>query len=277
MREQDERIRSQQLVALAPFLVLALHEHTRLFHAPAHVEHGRDCVVRLVQQSRVTDGGGEVVCSCGVRRRLGIADGTTERGEDGERVDAERVVGEIVGDRERCAGVLQGSHEPLRETGRPREAAQDDGLQSRPRRRLAQGLLEQHDAPVEALEFGEEQESLGAQRADVAFRQQVGCDRPGARPFPSRALRTSCSQRAMTAIVALVRRRQPDSLLGELRRGGRRAALGRERRGILEHGGGGGVRSVAREREVTGAEYGVVDDPRDPAVNAPSLRRPTRG
>ena len=120
-------------------------------------------------------------------------------------------------------------HEPLREAGRPREAALDDGLQSRPRLRLAQGLLEQHDGLVEALELGEEQESLGAQRADVAIRQKVGCDRPGARPFPSRALRTSCSQGATTAIVALVRRRQPNRLLGELRRGGRCAALGRER------------------------------------------------
>ena len=111
------------------------------------------------------------MCSCGVRRRLGIADGATERREDGERVDAERVVGEIVGDRERCAGVLEGSDEPLLEAGRPREAALDDGLQSWPRRRLAQGLLEQHDGLVEALELREEQESLGAQRADVAFRQ----------------------------------------------------------------------------------------------------------
>ena len=73
--------------------------------------------------------------------------------------------------RERYAGVLEGSDEPLLEAGRPREAALDDGLQSWPRHRLAQGLLEQHDGLVEALELGEEQESLGAQRADVAFRQ----------------------------------------------------------------------------------------------------------
>ena len=88
---------------------------------------------------------------------------------------------------------------------------------------------------------------------------------------PARAMRTSRRQGATTALVALVRRRQPKRLLGELGSDGRCAALGRERGGILEHGGGGGVRSVAREREVTRAEERVLDDLRNSSVNASSL------
>ena len=61
----------------------------------------RNRAVRLIQQLRVADGRREVVRSRGVRRRLGIADGAAEEGEDGERVNAECVVVEIVGDRER--------------------------------------------------------------------------------------------------------------------------------------------------------------------------------
>ena len=44
-----QRVRGQQLVALMPFLVLALEERTRLLDAPTHVEHVRDRTVRLVQ------------------------------------------------------------------------------------------------------------------------------------------------------------------------------------------------------------------------------------
>ena len=59
-------------------------------------------------------------------------------------------------------------------------------------------------------------------------------------------MRTRRRQRATTALVARVRRRQPKRLLGELGRDGRCAALGRERRGVVEHGGDSGVGRVAR-------------------------------
>jgi hypothetical protein len=87
-----QRVRGQQLVALMPFLVLALEERTRLLGAPTHVEHVRDRTVRLVEQRRVADGGGKVMCPFGARRCLRIADGAAEGGEDGERLDPERVV-----------------------------------------------------------------------------------------------------------------------------------------------------------------------------------------
>ena len=71
-------------------------------------------------------------------------------------------------------------------------------------------------------------------------------------------------------IVARVGRGQAERLLGELCSHGGCAALGREHRGILEHGGNGWVRSVAREREMTCTQERILYDLRDPSVNASS-------
>ncbi len=90
------------------------------------------------------------------------------------------------------------------------------------------------DGTVDALELGEEDERLGAQRADLRLGQQVGRDRPRARPLAGGLMRTSRGQRSTMALVALVRRRQPERLLGELGRDGRRAAIGRQPRGVVE-------------------------------------------
>ena len=147
----------------------------------------------------------------------------------------------------------------------------DERLQRRPRGRLAQGLLEQLGRAVDALELGEKHERLGAQRADLRLGQQVGRDRPGARPLAGGLVRPSGRQRPPMALVVRVRRRQPERLLGELGRDGRRAAIGRQPRGLVEHGGDIGIRRVPRKREVTGAEERVLDDAGDPRVNAPPL------
>jgi hypothetical protein len=56
-----------------------------------------------------------------------------EQGEDGERLDPERVVVELVGELERGPGVLERSGETLLEARRPREPAVDARLQRRPR------------------------------------------------------------------------------------------------------------------------------------------------
>jgi hypothetical protein len=96
--------------------------------------------------------------------------------------------------------VLERSGEALPEARRPREPALDARLQRRPRSRLAQGLLEQRDRPVEALELGEEGERLGAQRTDVALCQQVREDRAGARPFSGGPMRTSRGQGSTRAL-----------------------------------------------------------------------------
>ena len=88
------------------------------------------------------------------------------------------------------------------EARRPREPAVDDRLERRARRRLAQRFLEQRDGAVDALELGEQDERLGAQRADLRLGQQVGRDRPRARPLAGRLMRASCGERSAVALVA---------------------------------------------------------------------------
>ena len=76
------------------------------------------------------------------------------------------VVVDVLGERERCTSVLERSHVPVPEAGRPRESTVDDRLKRRARGGLAQGVLEQRDGTVDALQLGQEDESLGAHRAD---------------------------------------------------------------------------------------------------------------
>ena len=126
-----------------------------------------------------------------------------ERPEHRRARDSQRVVVELVGELERRTCVLERSDEALPEAGRPRESAVDDRLERRARRRLAKRLLEQRDGTVEALELGEEDERLGAQRPDVCLGQQVGRDRPGARPLAGGVMGASCRERATVALVAI--------------------------------------------------------------------------
>ena len=120
--QPPQHIRRQQLVAVLPFLVLALQDRPGLIDAPPHLEHLRDRCSSPVQQPRIAGRQRNVLCSCGVGRRLGIADGAAEKREEGHRVDKERVVPELVGDLECRAGVLECSDEPLLEAGQPTRA-----------------------------------------------------------------------------------------------------------------------------------------------------------
>jgi hypothetical protein len=92
----------------------------------------------------------------------------------------------------------------------------DDRLQRRARACLAQRCLEQRAPMIEALEFGEKDERLGAYRADFHLGQQVGRNRAGARPLAGNLMRTSCTECSTMALAVLVRRRQPERLLGDL-------------------------------------------------------------
>jgi hypothetical protein len=116
-----------------------------------------------------------------------------------------------------------------------------------------QGLLEQRDGAVETLELGEEEESIGALGAHVALLEELAHDRARARPLACGVMRMARSERSTVPIFTPIRRRQPEGAVGELGRESGRAALGRDLRGIVEHGGNGSVGRLAREREVTGA------------------------
>ena len=96
------------------------------------------------------------------------------------------VVVELVGELERHPGVLERPYVALPEARCPREPAMDDRLKRRTRACLLESLLEQGDRAIDALELGEEDERLGAQRPDLGLGQQVGRDRPRPRPFTRR-------------------------------------------------------------------------------------------
>src|SRR4051794_17512658 len=145
------------------------------------------------QKLLVADRGREVVCPCGVCGRVGIADGVAQEREHLECAHAERVVVEIVGELERCTCVLERADEALREARRPRKLAVDARAKRGPRAGLAQRLLEQRDGPAEALELGQQTESLRAQRADAALSQELARDCPRARPLTRGAMGTRCS------------------------------------------------------------------------------------
>ena len=79
---------------------------------------------------------------------------------------------------------------------------------------------------------------------------------------------TSSGERSALTVIARLRGCEPERLLGELRRGRRGAAIGRERRGPLDDRGDIRVRSGRRERKVAGALHRIIDDIGDPSVNA---------
>ena len=147
----------------------------------------------------------------------------------------------------------------------------NDRLERRPRGGLAQRFLEQRGGTIDALELGEEDQHLGAHRADFLLGQQVACDRPGARPLAGGLMRNRGRERSTMPLGPGVERRQPQRLLGQLGRDGRDAAVGRELGGVVELDCDLGVRRVLRQREMAGAEQRFVDDARQTSVNAPTL------
>src|SRR5262245_24702355 len=84
-------------------------------------------------------------------------------------------------------------------------------------------------------------------------------------------MRAGRCERTATPLVAPIGRRQPQRLLGELRRHGYRAAIGGQRRGFFEHAYDLVVWANGRERKVTGAEDRVVHELCDPHVHASPL------
>ena len=131
-----------------------------------------------------------------------------------------------------------------------------------------QGFLEERRRPLETLELGEHAKGLGAERPDVAVRQQLPGDRLRARPLPGHTLRAGRGQSAPVVFRPVTRRGQPQRLLGELGRDGGRAALGRRQRGVLQHGRHLRVGRVRRQREMSCAGERVVNDLGKPHVEA---------
>ena len=168
-----------------------------------------------------------------------------------ECVEPEGVIVETVSKLEGNTHVLERGRESLPEPFRPGEASADTRLKRRMRRCFAQGLRKNRNGEVVVLELGEKKEGLRTQWADLGLVEQLGRDRARARPLPGSEMGTSGCQRSTVVFLARFERREPKGVLGELGRGRRRAAVGRDHGGIVEDSGDIGVRGVRREREMT--------------------------
>jgi hypothetical protein len=215
----------------------------------------------------VADGGREPMRAGRVFRRLGVADDGAERAEHVERADSKRVVVEGLGELECRPGLIERRDEPVPKTCRPRKPTVNDRLKSRPRGGFAQSFLEQLNGTADAFEVRDQDESLGAQRADLRLRKQLGRDTPRTRPLSGGLMRTSCGQRSAMAFVVFVRRREPERVFEQFCCEGRRTTIGRQNRGVVEHTGDLGVRCVSGQRKVAGAEERIFDDFRDTSVD----------
>ena len=189
----------------------------------------------------------------------GVADHPAEPAQLSECLEDDVVVVGLVGERECSASAIDSRREPLPEACRLGEADLDARVKRRLRRGVACGFLEERDGKVIVVKLGENEQRLGAQRTVGRLGQQLG-DRSCARPLPGGEVRTRSGERAPCALVLWFRRRQPECVLRKLGRERRCAAIARRRSGALEQTGDSGVGLDGREREVTSAEDGVVDD-----------------
>jgi hypothetical protein len=159
--EVVERAGSPQLVAFAPLVIGRFEQRTAGADVPARVEHVRQRVDRVPQQLGVAGGSGELVRPRGMRRGVGVAHRAPEEREHRERAHPQPVVVEPLGQLQRRARMLERTVESPFEAHGDREPAVDRRLEGRTRDRLVQRLLEQRDVPVQPVELGEQNESLG--------------------------------------------------------------------------------------------------------------------
>ena len=190
----------------------------------------------------------ELACpSCG-RRRFGVAHEAGKRVDVQKRLEAQGVVADAVGELERSTRRRERTVESASEALGPAEADGDPCLEPLVRRCVAERFLEHGDGQVVVLEVGEQEERLGAERPLVDLGEQVGGDRPRARPLSGREVGARGRQRPRMALVAQPGRRQPQCLFGELRRDGTCSALLRQCRRFVEHPRDVGVGRVGTQR-----------------------------
>ena len=188
-----------------------------------------------------------------------------------KRLEAQGVVADAVGEFERGARRRERTVESASEALGPGEADRNPGLEPLVRCCVAERFLEHGDGQVVVLEVGEQQERLGTERPLVDFGEQVGGDRPSARPLSGREVRARGRQRPRAALVAQHGRCQPQRLFGELRRDGPCSTLLRQRSRFVKHPRDVGVGRVGAEREMAGANDRIVRDLGDSRVDATPL------
>ena len=245
-REAPERVGAPRLVALAPLPMLALEQGARLVPPRGRREGVHDGERRLLHQlarrrRRSRARRARAAAPARPRRRR------TSRGSPARRAARARSASSSSSSASSSAAracssartypfrkrVAHARRQWITDCSAGREAASP------------QRFLEQRDGTVDALELGEEDERLGAQRPVLRLVQQsVAIVRARVHSPAARCARAAASARRWRSSV-LVRRRQPERLLGELGRDGRRTTIGRQCRGAVEHAGDVGVRRVA--------------------------------
>ena len=121
--------------------------------------------------------------------------------------------------------------------------------------------------------------SSSASRTSASARQelssvsarQIRRDRARAGPLPGRAIGAGRGERPAAPLVGRVRRRQPRCLLEDRGRDRRGAAIAGQSCRLVEHLRDTCIGRLLRERKMTSAGDRVLDDLRDPRVDASAL------
>ena len=270
-RELPQHVRAEQLIAFVPLSILAFEDSSPSVGITDIDESPLEEDVHVPEQPRIPGGVCEIT---GARRILGrarVAHQAPERGQVHECLEPEVVIVHAVRELDCRARAVDGGREALPEAFGPGEADVEERSEPRVRRRVAQRLLEDRNAKIVVLELREKEEGLGAERARLRLAQQIGRDRSRTRPLSGIEVRTGGSDRASAALILPIPGRQPERELREFGGERRRAAISRERRGVVEHTRDLIVRRVGGQREVTGAVDRVFDHLGDPCVNASPL------
>ena len=163
-RQRPQRLRAPQLVARAPLVVRALEHRAGLVDPEAPRRTPASAATTSLHELAVGRRH-ELTRPSDARRGVGIAGHGAERGEHGERTNAQRVVVEPLSQGERGACMLGRARPPVPEARRPREPDVHERLEGGVGRRRLQRLLEQGGGTVRPLELREQQEALDPERA----------------------------------------------------------------------------------------------------------------
>ena len=265
----------EELVALLPLSILAFEHGACRVDAAGVEEHPRDEDVRLPQQARVAGCGREIARARRVlpasprrppcRRATSSCTSALKRRTSSPRRSASSSATRVP-----SSAAAKPFLKRSAQARRMWMSAWSAGCDDASRRASART----RNGEVVVLELGEEEESLGAQRAAlVPASRSVAIDRARVHSPAARCARAAASARRW-------RSSRPFGGVSRSACSASSAAAAAAPRspasagGVVEHSGNIGVRRVRRQREVTGTQQRVVDELRDPCVHGSAARRP---
>ena len=205
--------------------------------------------------------------------RVAVADDPAENRLHDAGARSEHVVVEPVGELERRPRVLERADVALRKRVAQASRQWISAWSAETRRPPRPAPPRAAGRRADALELGQEDESVGAQRAVLRHAPGASSAIVRARVHSPAACSAGAAVRAGADAIAALRRGQPERLLGELGRNRRRAALGRRRHGGVELG---ATSASGSASTAPGGAHGGADRRRAPrsAGGRPPARRP---